>query len=145
VTAYINLFRPSAWLPVAVSTHWRAVVPKHIIVVEDDDALRYAYNRTLTAAGYTVHPFRDYRGVMEMLDEGAEAHLMLVDLVLPPGTPHGISVAAMARLRRPGLPTLYVTGHADHAAHVVAGSDVLLKPVTDETLLATVAKMMAER
>jgi DNA-binding NtrC family response regulator len=120
-------------------------VSKHILVVEDDDALRYAYNRVLKTAGYIVHPFPDYRGVMEMLDRGAQADLLLVDIVLPPNTPHGISVAAMAKLRRPSLPAIYVTEYADYAAHVVPGSVVLLKPVPNDTLLTTVAEMMVNQ
>ena len=115
---------------------------KHIIVVEDDDGLRYSYCRLLGANGYTAHPFPDYRGVMEHLDEGLQADLLLVDIILPPGTPHGISVAAMARVHRPGLPVLYVTGYADYAQHVVAESTVLVKPVLDEDLLESVAQML---
>jgi FixJ family two-component response regulator len=102
-------------------------------------------DRTLRAAGYVVSVFPDYRGVMDMLDKGAEAHLLLVDILLPGGTPHGVSVAAMARHRRLGLPVLFVTGYADYARHVVDGAVVLVKPVADTMLLATVAKMMAEQ
>jgi hypothetical protein len=45
-------------------------------------------------------------------------------------------------MHRPGLPVLYVTGYADHAQHVVAESTVLVKPVLDEALLASVAQML---
>ncbi len=120
-------------------------MPQTIIVVEDDDALRYVYDRTLKAAGYVVHPFPNYRGVLQMLDEGAVVDLLLVDLMLEPGTPHGLSLAAMARLRRPGLPALYVTGYPDHVEHVATGSTVLLKPVEEAMLLTAVAGMMVKQ
>jgi len=120
-------------------------MPKHILVVEDDDGLRYTYGRTLRAAGYIVFAFPDYRGVMDMLDKGAEAHLLLVDILLPVSTPHGVSVAAMAQYRRPDLPVLFVTGYTDYDRHVPAGAAVLVKPVADTMLLATVAKMLAEQ
>ena len=32
-------------------------IGKHIIVVEDDDALRYSYCRLLETNGYAAHPF----------------------------------------------------------------------------------------
>ncbi len=121
------------------------VVQQTIIVVEDDDALRYAYDRTLKAAGYVVHPFPDYRGVFELLDDGVVVDLLLVDLVLAPGTPHGLSLAAMARRRRTGLPALYVTGYPDYAEHVATGSTVLLKPVKEGLLLAAIAGMMVKQ
>ena len=92
-----------------------------------------------------VHPFPNYRGVLQMLDEGAVVDLLLVDLMLGPGTPHGLSLAAMARLRRPGLPALYVTGYPDHVEHVATGSTVLLKPVEEAMLLTAVAGMMVKQ
>jgi hypothetical protein len=48
----------------------------------------------------------------------------------------------MARTRRPGLPVLYITGYSDNAEHVADESTVLLKPVPEEALLATVARML---
>jgi len=88
-------------------------------------------------------PGTDCRKVCKGPDGGNSApDLLLVDIVLPPGTPHDISVAGMARMHRPGLPVLYVTGYADHAQHVVAESTVLVKPVLDEALLASVAQML---
>jgi hypothetical protein len=51
-------------------------------------------------------------------------------------------VAGMARTRRPGLPVLYITGYSDNAEHVADESTVLLKPVPEEALLATVARML---
>src|ERR1700728_3943373 len=48
-----------------LSPCWRAsTMEKHIIVVEDDDGLRYGYCKLLGRNGYTAHPFPDYRGVI---------------------------------------------------------------------------------
>jgi hypothetical protein len=48
----------------------------------------------------------------------------------------------MVRVHRPGLPVLYVTRYADYAQHIVDESTVLVKPVLDEALLASVARML---
>ena len=49
---------------------------------------------------------------------------------------------AWARTGRPGLPVLCITGYSDNAEHVADESTVLLKPVPEEALLATVARML---
>jgi hypothetical protein len=46
------------------------------------------------------------------------------------------------RTGRPGLPVLCITGYSDNAEHVADESTVLLKPVPEEALLATVARML---
>jgi FixJ family two-component response regulator len=117
-------------------------MPKYVLVVEDDDGPRYTYDRTLRAGGYVVSAFSRLPRRHGHARQGAEAYLLLV---LPVGTPHGVSVAAMARYRRPDVPVVFVTGYTDYARHVVAGAVVLVKPVADTMLLATVAKMMAEQ
>ena len=115
---------------------------KHIIVVEDDEGLRHGYCKLLGINGYTTYPFSDYRGVTAHLDGGLQADLLLVDINLPTGTPNGISVSGMARMRRPGLPVLYITENADHIRHLVPDSDVLIKPILDEALLANNGRML---
>jgi len=119
-------------------------MPAQIILVEDDPGLRYAFQKTLEVAGHTVHPFADYGGVTEKLDRDEPVHLMLVDIVLPADTPHGIALAAMARRRRPNLPVIYLTGHSDYLRHVPDGAHVLVKPVTEARLLAAVASVLAQ-
>ena len=87
-------------------------MPDRIFVIEDDEATRYAYEKVLTAAGYTTTGFGNYFAAASEIDAGAGA-LLLVDLQLPPHTPQGLSVARMARLHRPGLPIIFATGYPE--------------------------------
>jgi DNA-binding NtrC family response regulator len=113
-------------------------MPRHIVIVEDDLALCYAYTKLLESQGYVVHQFSDYRGVMELFD-GGTGDLLITDIVLPTGTPHGIATAAMVQVHRPDIPVVFITGYPDYLEHVPAVSTVLIKPVPDDVLLATVA------
>jgi DNA-binding NtrC family response regulator len=115
-------------------------MPLHIFLVDDDEATRYAYGKALQAADYVVHAFPDYRGVTELLDRGAQADLLIVDVILPKGTPHGVALAAMARTHRPALPVLYMTGHPDVAPDIPSGRTLLMKPISPEQLLHAVAQ-----
>jgi DNA-binding NtrC family response regulator len=117
-------------------------MPRHIVIVEDDVALRYAYTKLLEGQGYVVHQFADYRGVTELFD-GGTGDLLITDIVLPTGTPHGIATAAMVQMHRPGIPVVFVTGYPDYVPHVPPDATVLIKPVTDDDLLATVAACLS--
>ena len=114
---------------------------RHIVIVEDDLTLRYAYAKLLESQGYVVHHFADYRGVTELFD-GGTGDLLITDILLPTGTPHGIALAAMIQLHRPGIPVLFTTGYPGYLEHVPPGATVLIKPVPDDVLLATVASCL---
>src|SRR6185503_1753646 len=116
-----------------------AAQERHIILVEDSEPLRYVLGKVLESAGYVVHAFPDYRGVRELLSSGTPADLLIVDIALPAGTPHGIAVAAMARQRMANLSVVFVTAYPEFAEHVPEGTKVLLKPISGEALLEAVA------
>ncbi len=91
--------------------------------MEDDLALRYAYAKLLESQGYAVHRFGDYRGVAGLFN-GGTGDLLITDIVLPTGTPHGIALAAMIQLHRPGIPVLFTTGYQGYLEHVSPGATV---------------------
>ena len=71
---------------------------QRILVVEDDDATRYAMARELAAVGYDVAQACDYRDALPILESQGPVDLLLVDLIMP-GV-NGFALARMARLRR---------------------------------------------
>jgi DNA-binding response OmpR family regulator len=118
-------------------------MPGRILVIEDDEATRYAYEQALKAAGYRTASFETYFAAAEEIDKGAGA-LLVVDLQLPPGTPQGLSIARMARNHRPGLPIIFVTGHSDTAKLVDEETGpILLKPIDLGLLVARVRDLLA--
>jgi DNA-binding response OmpR family regulator len=84
-----------------------------LVLVEDDPAFSYAAARALERGGFEVLGFPDFRGAIEMLESGRRVDLLILDIKLGTNTPHGLSLARMARFRRPGIPLLFVTGFAD--------------------------------
>ncbi len=111
-----------------------------ILVVEDDDATRYAMARTLEAAGYEVAQAHDYRDALPILEGEGQVDLLLVDLVVP-GV-NGFALARMGRMRRHDLKVVYVTGHDDLAVNEALGP-ILRKPVAPETLVMTVRRELS--
>jgi DNA-binding NtrC family response regulator len=117
-------------------------MPNRILVIEDDKPTRYAYQRALEAAGYPTEGFRTYFDAADEIDNGAGA-LLVVDLQLPAATPQGVSIARMARYRRPGLPIIFVTGHPETAELVDEEvGPIMLKPIDLGLLVATVRDLL---
>jgi len=117
-------------------------MPHRIVVIEDDEPTRYAYERVLISAGYEVVAFADYFSASAAIDLGTGA-LLLLDLKLPNGTPHGVSVARMVRSKRPDLPVIFVTGYADYAEYADADIGKLhMKPVNLDDLLTDVRSVL---
>ena len=117
-------------------------MPDRILVIEDDEPTRYAYERALSRAGYRTQGYTSYFEAAEDIDKGAGA-LLVVDIQLPPRTPNGLSVARMARQHRPGLPIIFVTGYHELAEQTdpEMGS-VMLKPVDLDLLISTVGEWL---
>jgi two-component system, cell cycle sensor histidine kinase and response regulator CckA len=111
-----------------------------ILVVEDDDAIRYAMVRTLAAVGYDVAQASDYREALAILEGEGQVDLLLTDLVMP-GV-NGFALARMAHLRRGNLKVVYVTGCDDIPAHEAIGP-ILRKPVKSDTLVMAIRKQLS--
>jgi DNA-binding NtrC family response regulator len=117
-------------------------MPDRILVIEDDEPTRYAYERALSRAGYRTHGYASYFDAAEEIDKGAGA-LLVVDLQLPPSTPHGLAVARMARQHRPGLPIIFVTGYHELATLTDPEmGPVMLKPFELDLLVSTVRERL---
>ena len=112
----------------------------NILVIEDDDAFRRLVEQMLQRGGYTVFPVRDFTAAIEIIEGDQPIDLLLTDVSLPAGTPHGISVAQMAKTRRPHLKVVFMTGSYDPGMldAMTDGAALLTKPFRAEKLLAAV-------
>jgi DNA-binding NtrC family response regulator len=120
------------------------VMPNRILVIEENVAARYAYERALNAAGYHTVGFRSYFDAALDIDTG-DAELLVVNIKLPPGTPQGFSVARMAQGHHPGLPVVFVAGSLELAKLADAeDGPVLLKPIDLSLLVNTVRDLLAD-
>ncbi|MGE0223647.1 MAG: response regulator [Acetobacteraceae bacterium] len=113
-------------------------MPDRIVIIEDDEATRYAYERALATAGFRTASFQDYFAAAPILDQGGGA-LLLLDIKMPDGTPQGVSIAMMARRGRPNLPILFVTGFPELVRWIDNDfGSVLMKPVDSDALINAV-------
>jgi two-component system, NtrC family, sensor kinase len=115
-----------------------------VLVVEDDADVRKYVVETLASQGYDVLEAAEAEGALRLLDEIPEVHLLLTDVVMP--GMNGRKLADEAKLRRPALKILYMTGYSRnaimHQGRLDAGVDLLQKPITSEHLAAAVRKAL---
>ncbi|CAN5539705.1 hypothetical protein BH09PSE4_BH09PSE4_22030 [soil metagenome] len=117
-----------------------------VLVVEDEASVRMLVSDALSELDYDVIEAEDGVGAIKILTSDATIDLLVTDVGLPGGI-NGRQVADAARLARPGLGVLFITGYAENAvignAPLEAGMELLTKPFTIEALSARVADMVA--
>lgn len=119
---------------------------EHILIVDDENTLRYFLRRTLEDKGYRVSEAADGQVALELLARET-FDLALVDLRM--AHIDGLEVMRQFRQRSPETQIIIVTGYASVPSAVEAlrhgAHDYLTKPFNTEELLASVADALAQR
>jgi CheY-like chemotaxis protein len=80
---------------------------------------------------------------LDALARMQQIDLALVDFAMP--GMNGIELAREIRVRRPGLPILFVTGYADLTALKEVGEEFIVqKPFRDDELARKIAKVLGD-
>ena len=110
-----------------------------VLLVDDDAEVRAATAEMLRYVGHDVVEAGSGREALDRLDQhGDRIDLMIVDYVMP--GMNGVEIARLGRLKRPGLPILFVTGFADTAVLAAEASShhILRKPFYTADLVAKI-------
>ena len=116
-----------------------------VLLVEDEAEVRAVAAEYLRELGYQVLEAEDGPAVLQVLQSGVHMDILVTDVGLPGGM-DGRQVADTVRERRPGLPTLFITGYAGGtlAGRFAPGVEVIGKPFALDTLGAKVRRMVSE-
>jgi DNA-binding response OmpR family regulator len=132
----------------AFSEKRRFIMPKTILIVEDDGELRRGLTIRLKAAGYGVIDAEDgYSAVATTRKQRPD--LVLLDLGLPCGD--GISVLERYQALLPlcTIPVIVLSGRdptvAEPAARRYGIADFLRKPVDNDVLLKSIRSALGEK
>ncbi len=111
-----------------------------MLLVDDDADVREVTAAMLRESGYAVLEAGSGGAGLEALDQ-QPVDILLVDFAMP--GMNGREVAREARVRRPGLPVLFVTGYTDTDAIRLIGEDrIITKPFQFEQLLQTIDQVL---
>ena len=113
-----------------------------VLLVDDDDGVREITATLLRDNGFVVVEAGSGGAGLDLLDHTPGIDLLLVDFAMP--GMNGAEVAEEAQRRRPGLPTLFVTGYADLAAvRSIGGDRIVAKPFQPERLFRAIEHVLA--
>ncbi|MFF8801930.1 MULTISPECIES: PAS domain S-box protein [unclassified Methylobacterium] len=115
----------------------RARQGETVLVVDDEPTVRMLVTEVLEDLGYTAIEAADSASGLQVLQSDVRIDLLISDVGLPGGM-NGRQMADAARVSRPELKVLFITGYAENAAvgngHLEPGMAVLTKPFVVETL-----------
>ena len=119
---------------------------RHILVVEDDAAYGRVLQRLLEAAGYRVTTASDFTTALPIIEGTETVDLLLADINMPSGTPHGLSIGLMAESKRQGLKIVYMSGSVDPAkiARFAPNAKILRKPFPAAEMIAAIKAELGE-
>ena len=116
----------------------------HILIAEDDKAVREFVSRALRQDGHEVTAVGDGQQALTALDRG-RFDMLLADIVMP--QVDGIALALKASKDHPGLPILLMTGYAAERqrAHNLDAliHDIISKPFTLKQICETVRHVLS--
>ena len=102
-----------------------------VLVIDDEPTVRMLIVEVLEEAGYKALEAEDGPSGLRIIESHARIDLLITDVGLPGGM-NGRQVADAARVSRPDLKVLFVTGFAENAAvgngHLEPGMEVMTKP-----------------
>ena len=111
----------------------------HILVVDDEESIRYTFEAFLSGEGYTVSSAADYDEGIALLRE-KDIDLVFADIILPDRS--GIDLLKAARKIVPSVPVIMITGapSLDTATESlrIGAFDYIVKPIRQDFLMRSV-------
>ena len=117
----------------------------NILVIDDEESIRFSFLRFLAAEGHNVITARGYREALARMDE-TQFDLILADIILDDGWGMDILEEVMRRnlKTRVIIMTAYPTVETIKASFSMQAVDYLTKPLRQEGLLYCVSKALQQ-
>ncbi|QSF54013.1 PAS domain S-box protein [Brevundimonas fontaquae] len=123
----------------------RAQAGETVMVVDDEPTVRMLVAEILHELGYQCIEASDGVAGLKLLQSGARIDLLVTDVGLPGGM-NGRQMADAARIDRPDLKVLFITGYAENAVvgngHLDPGMHVMTKPFAMEALGSRIRELI---
>jgi signal transduction histidine kinase/CheY-like chemotaxis protein len=116
-----------------------------VLVVDDEPLVRMLVVEQLEELGYTVLEADDGPSALKIIDTKQPIDLLVTDVGLPRGM-NGRQLADAARVQRPGLEVMFITGYAENAVlnhgHLEPGMHIMTKPFEMEAFARRVRDLI---
>ena len=123
----------------------RAQAGETVLVVDDEPTVRMLVVEVLEELGYAAIEAADDAAGLKLLQSDLRVDLLVTDVGLPGGM-NGRQMADAARVGRPDLKILFITGYAENAVvgngHLDPGMHVMTKPFAMEALAGRIKELI---
>jgi DNA-binding NtrC family response regulator len=116
-------------------------VPARIVVVHDEPEFCQRTVEALRLAGYEVAAFTDPMTALEALKDAQRVEVLITRVRFPPGKPHGVALALMARHKRPVIKVLF-TARPEVAEHAEGVGEFMPVPIKLPELIEAVGRIL---
>lgn len=116
----------------------RALPPLRILLCEDEQLIRMLLADTFSHKGHFVIEASSAKAALQHDLDSVD--VLITDIGLPDGS--GVDLARAVRIRHPGMPVIYATGHVDHGLTLDAHSAAVIKPYGTEQLFEAIERVM---
>ena len=113
---------------------------QQVFVVHDEPELLAEMAAALKSHGYEVSAFASTLQALDAIESADRVDVLVTRVLFPLGTPHGISLAQMAKSKRPEMRVLF-TAAPEFADHTAGIGDFLPLPVSPADLVEAVARL----
>jgi len=119
----------------------------HVLVVDDERAVRRFVTRILQQDGHTVHEAADGAEALELIENGSvPVELVVSDIIMP--RLNGVELMKALAATRPGVPVILMSAYAPGELAdrgLAAPCGVVPKPFPAERLLEEVRRCLGKR
>jgi CheY-like chemotaxis protein len=133
---------------VKLAERTRAKAGETILIVDDEPTVRMLITEVLEGLGYAAIEAADANSGQKVLQSNVRIDLLITDVGLP-GSLTGLQMVDAARIDRPNLKVLCITGYplkaATQAGDLETDMHVLMKPFTLEMLASRVEAIIGKR
>ena len=123
----------------------RAEAGETVLVVDDEPTVRLLVAEILEELGYHAIEAPDGPSGLKILESNVRIDLLVSDVGLP-GNMNGRQMADLARIRRPGLKVLFITGYAEKtvlsSGDLDANMHIMTKPFSVEGLAVRIKSLI---
>ena len=116
-----------------------------VLVVDDEPSVRMLITDILEDLGYLAIEAGDSAAGLKVLQSDVRIDLLVTDVGLPGGM-NGRQMADAARVSRPDLKVLFITGYAENAIlgnrHLTPGMSVLTKPFAMDAMATRIRSLI---
>lgn len=137
--------QPDEMLSVDLDHQSRAEQGETVLVVDDEPSIRMLVSEVLSDMGYRAIEAGNGEEGLRIVNSNARIDLLITDIGLPGGM-DGREVADSARVIRPGLKVLFITGYAENAVlnhgHLEPGMEMMTKPFAVKALASRIKELI---